>query len=166
MADLSDAEMQTLRLLHRISLPMERALAAADRASGCSSAQLSALSGILFFGADTISALAAHERVRTPTISRIVDSLVAAGLVERSADPGDRRTSRLEVTARGRAAIVAACDGRVERLAGITASLSAQEWRALSVASLALNRVFGLAAPTYVPRSELEGDTDQTTLGD
>ncbi len=38
-----------------------------------------------------------------PNVSRLVESLVAAGLVERAPDPGDRRSRILQVTNRGAA---------------------------------------------------------------
>lgn len=41
--------------------------------------------------------------VSTPTITRMVDGLVARQLVERAASPGDRREIRLRLTAKGRA---------------------------------------------------------------
>src|SRR5579859_7759134 len=52
--------------------------------------------------------LAQLERVRSPTISGHINSMVTAGLVKRT-DPssGDRRRVGLVVTARGRAAIEA-----------------------------------------------------------
>jgi DNA-binding MarR family transcriptional regulator len=152
---MSDQHLNALRLLHRVSLPLERLLSVADRASGCSSAQLSALSAIIFFGATTITKLAAHEKVSIPTISRIVDSLVAAGLIERQSDPADRRALRLAATAKGRNAVVVAYDGRVELLADTFKSLSDEEWVALAVAAKALNRVFQLDGAIHVPRKDM-----------
>lgn len=45
-----------------------------------------------------------HRRVllSQPALSRLVDRLVARGLVERCDDPGDRRAVRITLTARGR----------------------------------------------------------------
>ena len=50
----------------------------------------------------TPSELAARERIRRPTATRIVARLQHAGLVARTADPGDRRSSLLTVTDPGR----------------------------------------------------------------
>jgi DNA-binding MarR family transcriptional regulator len=40
-------------------------------------------------------------------VSKLVDAMVAAGYVERAADPGDARAKRVELSARGRALLVA-----------------------------------------------------------
>ncbi len=50
----------------------------------------------------TIGDLAEIMRVRTPTISRMVDSLVERGQVARHADPSDRRKVWLRLTPAGR----------------------------------------------------------------
>jgi DNA-binding MarR family transcriptional regulator len=49
--------------------------------------------------------LAQHAGLDPSTVSRAVASLVAQGLVERQADPGDGRASLLVVTPAGRAAL-------------------------------------------------------------
>ncbi|MFR9778610.1 MarR family winged helix-turn-helix transcriptional regulator [Micromonospora sp. MS34] len=59
--------------------------------------------------------LADRTRLDPSTVSRAVATLVADGLVERRADPTDRRASRLTVTDAGRAAVAETRDwyGRV-----------------------------------------------------
>jgi DNA-binding MarR family transcriptional regulator len=47
--------------------------------------------------------LSRRQRVEAPTMSRMVDRLERDGLVERRPDPGDRRASRVALTAAGRA---------------------------------------------------------------
>ena len=59
-----------------------------DRLAGLTPARLSALSVIVFGGPQSLGALAAAEGVAGPTMTRIVDGLVAAGLAERRPDPG------------------------------------------------------------------------------
>ncbi len=54
-------------------------------------------------GPATISRIAELEHVQPPSASKIVASLEARGLVERAADPDDRRCSLIAVTAEGRA---------------------------------------------------------------
>jgi DNA-binding MarR family transcriptional regulator len=66
------------------------------------SSQLSALSSVGRLGPLTLGELAAVERVRPPTMTRIVASLEEDGLVDRSAHPGDRRIARVEVSSAGR----------------------------------------------------------------
>src|ERR687890_1337853 len=62
----------------------------------------SALASIDRHGPLTPSELAAHERVRRPTATRLLARLEDAGLVERAADPDDRRSSLISVSADGR----------------------------------------------------------------
>jgi DNA-binding MarR family transcriptional regulator len=50
-----------------------------------------------------LGALAERAGATDPTTSRAVDGLVAAGLVERRADPADRRAVLHEATGRGHA---------------------------------------------------------------
>lgn len=64
--------------------------------------QLSALSSVDRLGPLSLGALAAVERVRPPTLTRIVGHLEAAGLVVRRPAPGDRRSTEVEVSPAGR----------------------------------------------------------------
>jgi DNA-binding MarR family transcriptional regulator len=66
------------------------------------SSQLSALSSVGRLGPLTLGELATVERVRPPTMTRIVASLEDAGLVDRRAHPADRRVSRVELSGAGR----------------------------------------------------------------
>src|ERR671932_712646 len=51
----------------------------------------------------TPSELAARERVQRPTATRLIAGLEERGLVGRTADPGDRRSSLIAVTPEGAA---------------------------------------------------------------
>ncbi|MAS15380.1 MAG: MarR family transcriptional regulator [Nitratireductor sp.] len=139
----SKRDERTLQLLHRLPLALDRVLQVADRQVSCTAAQLSALGVIIYLKATTLSALAAKEGVSAPTASRIVDSLVRDGLVERLADPEDRRAVRLSASKKGQAAVVDACNHRADVLREKLAGLSEEEWAALSISAKALNRVFG-----------------------
>jgi DNA-binding MarR family transcriptional regulator len=134
-------------LLYRLPLPLDRVLQIADRESGCTAAQLNALGVIIYLKATTLTALAAAERIRVPTASRIVDSLVRDGLVERIQEPVDRRAVRLSATDKGRTMIVEACNRRADLLRETLQGLSEKEWIALSVSVKALNRIFGYDRP-------------------
>ncbi|MCZ8377926.1 MarR family transcriptional regulator [Mycobacterium sp. CPCC 205372] len=59
--------------------------------SKISLSQLSALSTLAKEGAMTPGALAIRERVRPPSMTRVIASLAEMGLVERSAHPSDGR---------------------------------------------------------------------------
>jgi DNA-binding MarR family transcriptional regulator len=70
--------------------------------TGHTPSQLSALATIDHHGPLTLGALADHERVAPPSITKAVAKLEADGLVERATDPGDRRVQRVSTTKAGR----------------------------------------------------------------
>ena len=53
-------------------------------------------------GSFTMGELADRMKVRTPTVSRMIDTMVARGLVDREPDSTDRRKVWLHLTAAGR----------------------------------------------------------------
>jgi DNA-binding MarR family transcriptional regulator len=93
------------RLASHVRLSVFRAARTLRRESqaGISPTLLAALSTIERHGPMTAGALAAHEQVRKPTVTRILGALVDEGLVERTPDPLDRRISWVQLTADGRA---------------------------------------------------------------
>ena len=72
-----------------------------ESGSGLSPSQGSALAAVHNHGPLTLGALAEHERVSPPTITKVVAFLEAEGLVVRSADPADGRVSRVSTTKKG-----------------------------------------------------------------
>ena len=78
--------------LHSTAIRLLRTLRREDDGSGLSAPRLSALSVIVYAGPLSLAALAEAEQVKPPTMSRIVEALVARGLVTREAKPGDRRS--------------------------------------------------------------------------
>ena len=106
--------------LHSSAIHLLRRLRREDDASGLPAPQLSALSVIVFAGPVTLGALAQAEQVRPPTITRLVDKLESAGLVDRVSDPADRRISRVAATPKG---VKLLHDGRRRRVASLAASL-------------------------------------------
>ena len=67
-----------------------------------SPSQTAALATIERHGPLTPSELAERERVQRPTVTRVLARLEEAGLVERAADPQDRRCSLVSISAEGR----------------------------------------------------------------
>ena len=106
--------------LHSSAIHLLRRLRREDDASGLPAPQLSALSVIVFGGPVTLGALAEAEQVRPPTITRLVDKLESAGLVNRVPDPVDRRIYRVAATSKG---VKLLHDGRRRRVASLAASL-------------------------------------------
>ena len=71
--------------------------------AGLTPSQLSALAVIEREGPLTLGALADHEKVAPPSITKVVAKLESIGLVARAVDHGDRRFVRVALTAAGRA---------------------------------------------------------------
>jgi DNA-binding MarR family transcriptional regulator len=70
----------------------------------------------------TPSGVASAEQVSLPTVSRSLKELDEAGLIERRADPMDRRTQRLYATALGMRRLK---DGRRRRVGRLAVALQA-----------------------------------------
>jgi DNA-binding MarR family transcriptional regulator len=68
---------------------------------GATPSQLAALATIERHGPITLGDLAGHERVRPPTMTRIVAGLEETGLVRREIDAADRRVARVTITPEG-----------------------------------------------------------------
>jgi DNA-binding MarR family transcriptional regulator len=128
-------------LIHGAAIRLLRFVRREDVAAGLSAPQLSALSVLVFGGPQTMSALAAAEQVRPPTMSRTVDELERKGLAERVALPGDRRVNEVRVTKAGRAILEEGRRKRLARLVQVLAGTSPQELQTLRSAAAILVRV-------------------------
>jgi DNA-binding MarR family transcriptional regulator len=87
----------------------------------------------------SLSALAKHLRRSAPTVSRMVDGLVAKGLVERCYRTNDRRSVALALTAEGQAHMDQARDAARALLARRLDGLDESE-RATLLAAMAVLR--------------------------
>jgi DNA-binding MarR family transcriptional regulator len=111
-----------------------------DRASGLTGPRLSALSVLVFAGPTSLAGLAAAEQVTAPTMTRLVEGLVKAGLVTREPEPGNRRKVRISATEEGRRLLEEGRRRRVKLLADRLATLAESERRALERAVELLER--------------------------
>jgi len=127
--------------LHSAAIHLLRRLRREDDASGLPAPQLSALSVIVFGGPITLGALAAAEQVRPPTITKLVATLEASGLVERETDADDRRIVRVKATTRGAKLLQEGRQRRVASLAEALGKLSAADRAKLAQALPVLERV-------------------------
>ncbi|KRD09739.1 MarR family transcriptional regulator [Mycobacterium sp. Root265] len=96
--------------------------------------QLSALATVFKEGPMTPGALAARERVRPPSMTRVIASLVDLGFVDRTAHPDDGRQVLVSVSAAGVDLIEAERRASREWLSQRLAQLTAEE-RATLVAA-------------------------------
>jgi DNA-binding MarR family transcriptional regulator len=103
--------------------------------------QLSALASLNRLGPLTLGALAAVERVRPPTMTRIVGHLEAAGLVVRRPAPGDRRSAQVELSPDGRELLDRSRTRKDAYLAERLATLAPAEVAVLRQAAAALERL-------------------------
>jgi DNA-binding MarR family transcriptional regulator len=127
--------------LHSAAIHVLRRVAREDAASGLGGPALSALSVVVFGGPLSLGRLAEAERVRPPTMTRTVQGLEAAGLVEREADPNDGRIVNIRATPTGIEVLQAARARRVSALAGALETLSEAERRTLQRAAVLLEEL-------------------------
>jgi DNA-binding MarR family transcriptional regulator len=69
--------------------------------TGLSPSQLSALATVEIHGPMTLGALADHENVAPPSVTKVVNILEAQGFVGREADAHDRRVAMVSITRDG-----------------------------------------------------------------
>jgi DNA-binding MarR family transcriptional regulator len=92
-----------------------------ESGAGLSPSQQSALAVISNHGPLTLGALAEHERVAPPSITKVVSKLECDGLVIRTPDPNDRRVCRVEISPEGAALLE---EVRRRKTAWLTARIS------------------------------------------
>jgi DNA-binding MarR family transcriptional regulator len=103
--------------------------------------QLSALTSLQLAGAMTPRELADAERVRPPTVTKIVARLEERRLVQRTPHPTDRRQVILSATPAGRAMLAQFERAREEWLAQQLAQLTTDEREVLRRAAELLRRL-------------------------
>ena len=130
-----DETAATARALNSGAVHLLRAVAALDRASGVPAARLSALSVLVFGGPRSVGQLAATEGVTSPTMTRVVDGLVEAGLARRRPYPGNARQVLVAATPEGEALMRDAARRRVDSLVEALAGLAPEQRAALAAAA-------------------------------
>ena len=123
-------------VLTRIARRMRQA-AAGD----LSPTQGAALATIDCHGPLTPSELAVREHIQRPTATRVLARLEEAGLVERTADPTDRRSTLVATSAEGRALLARIRERKDAYLVTRLDSLSPDELATLERAAGILERV-------------------------
>lgn len=130
--------------LHSAAIRLLRRVRVADSEIGLSAPKLSALSVLAFGGAMRLTDLAAAEQVRAPTMSKLVAELEAEGLAAKRADAADKRSIKIEVTAKGRALME---EGRKRRLVLLRRRLGRFTAAELQVLDKAADLMARVAAP-------------------
>lgn len=137
-----------------LSTVLQRLLARADAGEGLTRARLSALALLVLGGPRRLGELAAAERVRPPTMTRLVRAMEADGLVAREPDPSDRRSIIIRATPAGESQLEL---GRARQLAPLASSITAlgsRERRTLEDGAELLEKLLREASRTAGPATE------------
>ena len=133
--------------LHSAAIHLLRRARRVDAESHLPAPQLSALSVIVYGGPITLGALATAEQVRPPTMTRLVATMEANGLVTRHADENDRRIARITATAKGRRLLDEGRHRRIAVIADALGDLSASDLAAIDEALDAIEKIAGAPNP-------------------
>ena len=112
--------------LHSAAIHLLRRVHKQDEASGVGPARLSALSVLVFGGPMSLGNLAAAERVKPPTMNRIIAGLQRSRLVEIVEDANDRRRVSIRATPQGARLLQDARRRRIRYLRDHLKGLSAE----------------------------------------
>ncbi|WP_081416364.1 MarR family winged helix-turn-helix transcriptional regulator [Arthrobacter castelli] len=107
-------------------------------------AQSSVITTLTDKGAMRMGTLANLEGVRLPTATSVVNGLIKLGLVERRADPDDRRAVVVDLTTQGRAEVGELAEDRNQYFARQLDRLTGEERAALEAAVPAMTRLLDL----------------------
>lgn len=124
---MSDTDARLASDLLLAVMRLARQLRFRNPSSPISLSQLSALTTLANEGAMTPGALAIRERVRPPSMTRVIASLADEGLVDRTPHPVDGRQVLVSVSEAGAELIQAARRARQEWLAERLATLDADK---------------------------------------
>ena len=146
-APTSDRATQELAAGLRLSVTRLARLMRQQSDAGLTPTQMAALATIDRHGPLPIGTLADEEQIGAPTATKIVDKLHAAGYVERTPSPSDRRVTLVAATDAGRALLAEIRARKTAWLTTRVAELSPAERASLADALAVLDH---LTAP---PRS-------------
>lgn len=137
--------------LANLSTVLQRNLSRVDAGNGLTRARLSALALLVLGGPRTLGDLASAERVRPPTMTRLIHAMEADGLVVRERNPGDGRSVIIRATASGEEQLQTGRARQIAPLAEVISELDGRERKQLDEAADLLGRV--LRDPDLEPAS-------------
>jgi DNA-binding MarR family transcriptional regulator len=143
MTAATRTRIETAELAGRLRLSVTRLarLMRQQADTGLSPTQLATLATVEAAGPITLGDLAAREQVAPPTMTKAVACLESQSLVARHQDAGDRRVSRLSITADGRRLLERSRTRKNAWLARRLSDLDADDRRRLAEALDALDRL-------------------------
>ena len=137
---------ETADRMHSAAIHLLRRVSRADEeAMGISRARASALSVLIFGGPRTVTELADAERVRLPTMSRLVRAMEEEGLVRRAPHATDGRSVRIHATAKGRRVVERGREQRLGLLEELLRVADAREVAVVREAAEIVERALGSA---------------------
>jgi DNA-binding MarR family transcriptional regulator len=110
-----------------------------DARAGLTPARFSVLASLRFHGSRNIGDLAADQRVKAPSMTRLVRDMERDGLLLRAPDPADGRGVLIEMSPRAAALFAAARAKKIALVADFLETLSAPARAAIKVACAALD---------------------------
>lgn len=128
----ADLHVATMRLARRLR---------AEHVDELTSTQLSTLAALWRSGPLAIGDLAALERVKAPSMTRTVGTLVAMGLAERRPSPEDARLVMVHITAAGEQTIATVRSARRAWLSTRLAELDSEDLKVVRRAAEIMGRV-------------------------
>jgi DNA-binding MarR family transcriptional regulator len=131
--DLDDDLGPAARTLRRGVMSLARRLRAERATNGLSLAKISVLGHLARRGELTPSALAAADRLRPQSLTRVLAELESDGLISRTRDAADGRQRRVALTPLGRSMLAADMRQRDEWLAATMGELLTKSERDLLV---------------------------------
>jgi DNA-binding MarR family transcriptional regulator len=145
LADSSEPERIYLFVQH-----LGRRLRDIDARAGLTPARFSAMASLRYHGSRNIGDLAGDERVKAPSMTRLVRDMERDGLVRRSPDPDDGRGVLIALTPEAAALVDATRDAKIALVADFLETLSPRTRAAIGVAFAALDE---LAEPSQRGRA-------------
>jgi DNA-binding MarR family transcriptional regulator len=138
---MSSSAREAADRIHSAAIHLLRRVAREDTGARVSPARLSALSVLVFGGPQTMSELAAMERVKVPTMSRLVAAMEEEGLVRRERHGTDARSVILHSTAKGRRVLDHARELRLSLLESLLAGATPHELATVREAAKIVDRL-------------------------
>jgi DNA-binding MarR family transcriptional regulator len=138
---MSSKALEAADRMHSASIHLLRRAGREDVKNGTSGARLSALSVLVFTGPKTVSELAGWERVKVPTMSRLVAAMQEEGLIRKARNGSDARSVVLHPTAKGRRVLDRARELRLAALAKLFAEATVDELETVREAAAIVDRL-------------------------
>lgn len=130
--------------VHSAAVRLLRHARTADVGMDLDGPRASLLSVLVFGGPQSVSRLARIEQVSPPAVTKMVDALVAAGLVRRERSTTDRRVVLVAATPAGRRLIERGRAARVQAVAELLDGTSAADLAALRRAAEVIARALAV----------------------